>query len=213
MIRWILRIFTLEPRKPESAVCPRVWRLQYSSTARPFWARRLKASLHKASRTGELLLVDDGSGPAAATIAKTYAARFPERIRYLEHPGHNNRGMSATRNLGTQHARGEFIAFIDADDFWLPSKLADHVALLDAYPTSAWFVDQLFTGRAGRTGGCNCAYRSSAGRGDSPSGCDAGMVSVGNCGLALPVRYRASSRTCETAGGDSGALHRQLSTV
>jgi glycosyltransferase involved in cell wall biosynthesis len=79
-------------------------------------------------------LVDDGSGPAATAIAKEYAARYPEQIRYLEHADHSNRGMSATRNLGIQHARGEFIAFLDADDIWLPAKLEEHVPLLDAHP-------------------------------------------------------------------------------
>ncbi|MCS6926697.1 MAG: glycosyltransferase [Candidatus Binatia bacterium] len=82
----------------------------------------------------ELLLVDDGSTDASTHLAKRYAARYPERVRYLEHPGHQNRGMSASRNLGLAHARGEFIAFLDADDVWLPKKLAEQVALLLAYP-------------------------------------------------------------------------------
>jgi glycosyltransferase involved in cell wall biosynthesis len=81
----------------------------------------------------ELLLVDDGSGPAATTIAKDYVNRYPGKIRYFEHPGHINRGMSATRNLGIRHARGEYIAFIDVDDCFLPSKLSDEIALLDAH--------------------------------------------------------------------------------
>jgi glycosyltransferase involved in cell wall biosynthesis len=82
----------------------------------------------------ELLLADDGSGPAATAIAREYAARYPSRIRYLEHPNHANRGMSATRNLGVRNARGDLIAFLDADDVWLPSKLAVHVSLLDTHP-------------------------------------------------------------------------------
>lgn len=64
----------------------------------------------------ELLLCDDGSTDGGTTLARDYAARRPERVRYLEHPGHANRGMSATRNLGLAHARGELIALIDADD-------------------------------------------------------------------------------------------------
>ena len=83
----------------------------------------------------EYLLVDDGSGQAATGIAKWYAKQFPGRIRYFEHPGHLNCGISATRNLGVQNAHGEFIAFLDSDDIWLPSKLAEHVALLDANQT------------------------------------------------------------------------------
>jgi glycosyltransferase involved in cell wall biosynthesis len=82
----------------------------------------------------ELLLVDDGSTDASTSIAKRYAAQYPGKVRYLEHCEHQNRGMSASRNLGIAHARGEFIGFLDADDVWLPQKLADQVALLHAYP-------------------------------------------------------------------------------
>ena len=99
----------------------------------------------------ELLLVDDGSGTAATAIAKAYAARYPQQICYLEHPGHINRGTSASRNLGIRHARGEFIALIDADDVWLPSKLADHIAVLDAHPEVGMVCGLLFIGGAGPT--------------------------------------------------------------
>lgn len=78
----------------------------------------------------ELLMVDDGSIPASTMIARGFARRSPGRIRYLEHEDHANRGMSATRNLGLAHARGEFIVFIDADDVWPPNRLAEQVALL-----------------------------------------------------------------------------------
>ena len=78
----------------------------------------------------EFLLVDDGSTDRSTEIAQTYAARHPGRIRYLEHEAHANRGMSATRNLGLKHARGEFVAFIDSDDRWRPAKLKEQVELL-----------------------------------------------------------------------------------
>src|SRR5258707_1101776 len=48
----------------------------------------------------ELLLVDDGSSDRSTTIALDYTQRFPDKIIYLEHEGHANRGMSASRNLG-----------------------------------------------------------------------------------------------------------------
>jgi glycosyltransferase involved in cell wall biosynthesis len=82
----------------------------------------------------ELLLIDDGSSDRSTAIAKGYAERQPERVRYLEHPAHANRGMSASRNLGLAHARGEYIAFLDADDVFLPERLARHVAVLEAQP-------------------------------------------------------------------------------
>jgi glycosyltransferase involved in cell wall biosynthesis len=82
----------------------------------------------------ELLLVDDGSTDASTGIALEYAQRHPDRVRYLEHAGHKNRGLSASRNLGLADARGELVALLDADDVWLPHKLERQVAILEAHP-------------------------------------------------------------------------------
>ena len=82
----------------------------------------------------ELILVDDGSTDSSTGIAKEYAAREPHRVHYVDHPGHANRGMSASRNLGLSKARGELIAFIDADDRWQPAKLREQIAILEAHP-------------------------------------------------------------------------------
>jgi glycosyltransferase involved in cell wall biosynthesis len=85
----------------------------------------------------ELLLVDDGSSDKSTVIALEYTQKYPDKVRYLEHEGHQNRGMSATRNLGIRHAKGELIAFLDADDIWLPQKLEQQVPILESYPEAA----------------------------------------------------------------------------
>ena len=85
-------------------------------------------------RDWELLIVDDGSTDGTTAIAREYCAREPERIRLLAHPGGANLGIAASRNLGIEAARGRYIAFLDADDIWLPGKLAEQVAILDADP-------------------------------------------------------------------------------
>lgn len=95
----------------------------------------------------ELLLVDDGSTDASADIAEASALRHPGRVFYLTHDGRQNRGTSASRNLGIRHAHGEYIAFLDADDVWLQHKLEQQVALFQAHPlagmvcgaTLAWY--------------------------------------------------------------------------
>ncbi len=86
----------------------------------------------------ELLLCDDGSSDTSSATARRRAAEQPDRVRYLEHPGHGHRGMSATRNLGIEAARGEVVAFLDADDVWDPAHLAHEVALLAGHPDAAF---------------------------------------------------------------------------
>jgi glycosyltransferase involved in cell wall biosynthesis len=82
----------------------------------------------------ELLLVDDGSTDGSCAMARKAAEAFPEKIRYLEHAGHQNRGMSASRSLGIRHAAGKYVAFLDGDDAWLPAKLERQLEILEANP-------------------------------------------------------------------------------
>jgi glycosyltransferase involved in cell wall biosynthesis len=85
----------------------------------------------------ELIVVDDGSVDRTRDIVQRFIDADPERVRLLRHPDHGNHGMSATRNLGVEQARGKFIAFLDADDAWTPGKLKEQVAILDHHPGAA----------------------------------------------------------------------------
>lgn len=82
----------------------------------------------------ELFLVDDGSSDKSTEIAKRYVAQNPDKIKYLEHEDHQNKGLSASRNLGIKQAKGTLVALLDADDVWLPKKLANQVAIFEANP-------------------------------------------------------------------------------
>jgi glycosyltransferase involved in cell wall biosynthesis len=82
----------------------------------------------------QLLLIDDGSTDHSTEIAKRYSARYPEKVSYLQQEGHQNLGMSSSRNLGIRNAKGTYIAYLDGDDVWLPNMLEKQVSFLESHP-------------------------------------------------------------------------------
>lgn len=90
----------------------------------------------QAFRDWELVLVDDGSTDDGPAIAKTHADR-DQRIVLIS-PDPARRGAAAARNRGIAAARGSLISFLDADDLYMPDKLARDVIALDADPRAAW---------------------------------------------------------------------------
>jgi len=113
---------------------PRVSVVMPVYNAERFLSEAIESVLQQTYASWELLLIDDGSTDGSRALAERYASEHPERIRTLHHPGQQNLGASATRNLGILHARGEYLALLDADDVWLPQKLAEQVPLLDSHP-------------------------------------------------------------------------------
>lgn len=82
----------------------------------------------------ELIVMDDGSTDQTAAIAQSDPS-----VRFIRG---EHRGISVSRNLAIDAARGEFIAFLDADDMWAPEKLEKQVAYLDNNPD----LEIVFTG-------------------------------------------------------------------
>ena len=82
----------------------------------------------------DVWLVDDGSTDGSTGIALDYVSKYPGKIFYLQHANHANRGAAASRNLGVTKASGEFIAFLDSDDLYLPDRLRLQIQFLLEHP-------------------------------------------------------------------------------
>lgn len=79
----------------------------------------------------ELLLIDDGSPDGCGAICDDYAARHPDRIRAVHQP---NGGAGAARNHGIRLSRGEYLLFVDGDDYLSPDFLAALTGVIEKTP-------------------------------------------------------------------------------
>jgi glycosyltransferase involved in cell wall biosynthesis len=92
-------------------------------------AHALESVLNQTEPAHEIIVVDDASPDDTASVV----ARYGDKVRYFRREA--NAGVSAARNFGAQHARGDWLAFLDADDWYLPTRLAAHAAWLREDPT------------------------------------------------------------------------------
>ena len=81
--------------------------------AEKYLAKCIESLIHQTYRALQIILIDDGSTDNSLTIAQDYAAQ-DARIAIYSQP---NKGQAAARNNGLQYARGEWISFVDADDY------------------------------------------------------------------------------------------------
>lgn len=100
----------------------------------------IESALNQTYRPAQIIVIDDGSADDTAAAV----GQFGDKVEYVRTP---NRGPAPARNTGIERARGELVAFLDADDLWLPAKLERQVQALAAHPEAgavqcgAIFVD------------------------------------------------------------------------
>lgn len=118
-----------------------------------FVARAVQSVLDQTSPRWEIVAVDDGSRDGTRAILEQFAARDP-RIRVLHQ---ENAGVSATRNAAMAAARGEYLAFLDADDWWYPDHLTTLEQMIRIYPKAGLLGTacdiRFHDGRTGNTAG------------------------------------------------------------
>lgn len=97
----------------------------------------LESILGQTLPPAEVIVIDDGSVDGTAGVVRG----FGTRVQYTRQ---ENAGASAARNHGIALARGEYIAFLDADDLWLPEKLEKQLTLLERKPELKWVYSDSF---------------------------------------------------------------------
>ena len=114
-------------RKPEVSIILPTW------NRLPLLRRAVDSVLAQSHRDFELIVVDDGSTDGTRDYLE--AIEDP-RVRsiWLEHRG----DLTSARSAGLRHVRGDWVAFLDSDDLWLPEKLALQRQRLAAHPTCRW---------------------------------------------------------------------------
>jgi glycosyltransferase involved in cell wall biosynthesis len=108
-------------------------------------AETLDSVLAQTFRNFEVVVVDDGSSDETPSVVAGYGSR----VRCLRR---ENGGQPSARNFGIRAARGLYIAFVDADDLWLPEKLQLQMELLSKHPDLAWVYSDaiVFDGENGK---------------------------------------------------------------
>lgn len=99
-----------------------------------FLAAAIESVIAQTEEDWELLLVDDGSTDQSGQIAKNFANKEQERIKLVNHPDRTNKGASAARNLGLEHAKGQYVTFLDSDDVLYPDSLEKELNVFARYP-------------------------------------------------------------------------------
>jgi len=85
-----------------------------------FLRRSVEAAVHQ-REVGEIILIEDASPDESLAVCKQLASEH-EKVRLLQHPDRKNHGAGASRNLGIKSARFDYVAFSDADNFYLPNR-------------------------------------------------------------------------------------------
>ncbi|WP_259252190.1 glycosyltransferase family 2 protein [Salinibacter ruber] len=81
----------------------------------------------------EVVLVEDGSPDQSYEVCRDLAQKYPE-VELHTHPNRENRGPGATRNRAIRMSSNDYVAFLDADDFYLSERFAQTAAVFDQYP-------------------------------------------------------------------------------
>lgn len=100
----------------------------------PYLRRAVESLLATNQPELEIVIVDDGSRDETLKIASQLVRDYPHTVFVYHHPQHANLGVSATRNMGLQQCTGDYICFLDADDYVYPHRFDRALSVLREQP-------------------------------------------------------------------------------
>ena len=98
----------------------------------------------------EAIVVDDGSTDSTSSVIEKLQRAYGLRLKYFYQP---NRGVSAARNKGIYYASGEYISFLDSDDYIYPKKIEQQIAFLKEHAADVCFCNYYIIGKKRRKKG------------------------------------------------------------
>lgn len=93
----------------------------------------INSVINQSYQDWELIIVDDGSSDNSVEIIKSYCQK-DERIKFFQHENGENKGLKETLLLGIEHASGEWVAFLESDDYFAPDNLLKKAEIIKKYP-------------------------------------------------------------------------------
>lgn len=108
----------------------------------------------------ECIIVNDGSTDDSVEVVESWLAKNPQYATHYALYTQKNAGVSAARNLGVSKSKGDYICFLDADDWWAPTFLEEMLALAEQYSDAGLYASNYIYYKPGKTrvGVTNVAY-------------------------------------------------------
>ena len=115
----------------------------------PYVRKALESVVTQTYKDWELMIVDDGSTDNSATICEEYLNNITHQTSHIIHQ--KNAGVAAARNNGVKVSKGDYVAFLDADDWWEPTFLEEMDRLITEYPDAGLYATNYIYYKPGKT--------------------------------------------------------------
>ena len=117
----------------------------------PYLGKALESVFRQVFQDYELIVVDDGSSDESYSVANRYLEKSGIRYQLIQQ---NNEGVSTARNNGVSASHGDYLCFLDADDWWAPYFLEKMDGLIRDYPEAGIFGTNYYYVKNGRQRRC-----------------------------------------------------------